>query len=80
MNVKVKLLINLRNMADLSKRPKKVIEELSRINSGEIAEIISDDPRREKVAPQMVKAIGIAEHVNTWHDDDGLYHTLIRKK
>ena len=80
MNEEIRIQIDLRNMPDLSKRPKKVIEKVSSLESGDLAEIISDDPRREKVAPQMANAIGIVEHVKTWYGDDGLYHTVIRKK
>ncbi len=74
------IIIDVRNMPDVSERPKKVSESLDKINSGEYAEIISDDERMLQLAPKMIEGIGKADFVKSWKGDDGYYHSLIRKK
>ncbi|HHD92583.1 MAG TPA: hypothetical protein ENL06_03125 [Candidatus Portnoybacteria bacterium] len=77
---KPKITIDVRNMADVSQRPKKVSMELDKIESGEYAEIVADDERMLQLAPQMMKGIGKADFVKSWKGDDGFYYSLIRKK
>ncbi|HHE45822.1 MAG TPA: hypothetical protein ENL05_00510 [Candidatus Moranbacteria bacterium] len=75
-----KITIDVRNMADVSQRPKKVSIELDKIESGEYAEIVADDERMLQLAPQMIKSIGKADFVKSWKGDDGFYYSLIKKK
>ncbi len=75
-----KIKIDVRNMPNVADRPKKVSEELDKIESREYAEVISDDERMLELAPKMVAAIGKAEFIRSWKGEDGFYHTLIRKK
>ena len=75
-----KITIDVRNMSDVSQRPKKVSKELDKIESGEYAEIVSDDERMLQLAPQMIKSIGKADFVKSWKGDNGFYHSLIKKK
>lgn len=76
-----KITIDVRNMADVSERPKKVSRELNEIESGEYAEIVADDEKMLQLAPQMVASIGKAEFIRSWKgEEDGFYHSLIRKK
>lgn len=74
-----KIRIDVRGM-NPQDRIKKVSSKLDEIKSGEYAEILSDDKRMLELAPQMIKAIGKADFVRSWRGDDGLYHTLVRKK
>jgi len=62
---KPKIMINVRNMLNVADRPKKVSAKLDKIKSGEYAEIISDDEKMLKLAPQMVKSIGKADFVKS---------------
>ena len=80
MREKPKIIIDVRNMANISERPKKVSRKLDKIKSLEYAEIIADDEKMLKLAPQMIKSIGKADVVESWEGNDGFYHTLIRKK
>ena len=75
-----KIIIDVRNMSNIFERPKKVSRELDKIKSLEYAEIIADDEKMLKLAPQMIKGIGKADVVESWKGNDGFYHTLIRKK
>jgi len=75
-----RIMIDVRNMPKVADRPKKVSRELDKIESGEYAEIISDDEKMLKLAPKMIESIGKADFVRTWKGDDGFYHTLIKKK
>ena len=75
-----KIAIDVRNMPNVADRPKKVSRELDKIESGEYADIVADDERMLKLAPQMIKGIGKADFVKSWKGDDGFYHTLIKKK
>jgi len=77
---KTKILIDVRNMPNVADRPKKVSRELDKIESREYAELIADDERMLKLAPQMIKSIGKADFIKSWKGDDGFYYTLIRKK
>ena len=72
--------IDVRDIPNVADRPKKVSEELDKIESGEYAEIIADDERMLKLAPQMMKGIGKAEFIRSWKGDDGFYYSLIKKK
>lgn len=74
------IMIDVRNMPKVADRPKKVSKELDKIESGEYAEIIADDEKMLKLAPQMIKGIGKADFINAWEGDDGFYHTLIKKE
>lgn len=49
-----KIIIDVRNMPSIAGRPKKVSEEVDKIEQGEYAEIIADDERMLKLAPQMI--------------------------
>ena len=80
MREKPKIVIDVRNMPNISERPKKVSRELDKIDSSEYAEIVADDEKMLKLAPQMIRSIGKADVVESWKGDDGFYHTLIRKK
>ncbi len=73
---KAKITIDVRNMAD---RPKKISTELDKIESEEYAEIVTDDERILKLAPQMIKSIGKADFIKSWKGDDEVYYTLINK-
>jgi TusA-related sulfurtransferase len=75
-----KIIIDVRNMPNVADRPRKVSKELDHIESGKFAEIIADDEKMLKLAPQMMKGIGKAAFVESWKGDDKFYHTLIRKK
>ena len=75
-----KIIIDVRNMPNVADRPKKVSRELDKIESGEYAEIISDDERMLKMAPQMVENIGKAEFIKSWKGEDGFYHVIVKKK
>ena len=77
---KPKIIIDVRNMPNVADRPKKVARELDKIESGEYAEIIADDERMLKLAPQMIKSIGKADFIKSWMGDDKFYHSLIKKK
>jgi TusA-related sulfurtransferase len=77
---KPKIIIDVRNMPDVSDRPKKVSRELDKIESAEYAEIIADDKRMLKLAPQMIKGIGKADFIKSWKGDNEFYHTLIKKR
>jgi len=74
-----KVIIDVRNMPIVGDRPKKVSAALDKIEAGELAEIISDDQKMLKLAPQMIKAIRKAEYIRSWKGADGFYHTLIKK-
>lgn len=74
-----KIIIDVRGM-NPQDRVKKVSSELDKIGSGEYMEILSDDERMLELAPQVVKAVGKADFVRSWKGEDGLYHTLVRKK
>ena len=76
----VKIIIDVRNMPNIADRPKKVSRELDKIKSREYAEIISDDERMLKMAPQMIKGIGKAEFVKSWKGEDEFYHVIVKKK
>jgi len=67
-------------MPNVADRPKKVSAELDKIESKEYAEIVSDDEKMLKLAPNMMKSIGKADFIKSWKGDDGFYHTLIEKK
>lgn len=75
-----KIIIDVRNMPNVAERPKKVSEELEKINSGEYAEIVSDDERMLQLAPKMIESIGKADFVRVRKGEDGFYYTLVRKK
>jgi len=75
-----KIEIDVRNMPNVADRPKKVSSELDKIESGEYAEIVADDERMLKLAPQMIKSIGKADFIKSWKGNDGFYHVLIKKK
>jgi len=75
-----RIMIDVRNMPKVADRPKRVSRELDNIESGEYAEIIADDEKMLKLAPKMIESIGKADFVRTWKEDDGFYHTLIKKK
>jgi|AntAceMinimDraft_14_1070370.scaffolds.fasta_scaffold219802_1 TusA-related sulfurtransferase len=75
-----RIMIDVRNMPKVADRPKRVSRELDNIESGEYAEIIADDEKMLKLAPQMIKGIGKADFIKSWEGDDGFYHTLIKKK
>ena len=75
-----KITIDVRNMSNVSDRPKKVSSDLDTINSGEYAEILADDERMLQLAPKMIESIGKADFIRSWKGDDGFYHTLIKKK
>jgi TusA-related sulfurtransferase len=77
---KPKLKIDVRNMSNVKDRPKKVSEELDKITSGEYAEIIADDERMLKLAPNIVASIGKAEFIKSWKQENGFFYTLIKKK
>lgn len=74
-----KIIIDVRNMPNMAERPKKVSKGLDEIESGEYAEIIADDEKMLKLAPQMIKGIGKANFIRAWKGDDGFYYTLIEK-
>ncbi len=67
-------------MPNVADRPKKVASGLENIESGDYAEIISDDERMLKLAPKMIDRIGKADLVRSWKGDGGFYHVLVRKK
>lgn len=75
-----RIMIDVRNMPKVADRPKRVSRELDKIESGEYAKIIADDEKMLKLAPKMIESIGKADFVRTWKEDDGFYHTLIKKK
>ena len=75
-----RIMIDVRNMPKIADRPTKVSKELDKIESGEYAEIIADDEKMLKLAPQMIKRIGKADFIKSWKGDDGFYHTLIKKE
>lgn len=75
----IKIRIDVRGMNPRD-RIKRVSSKLDEIRNGEYAEIVSDDERILKLAPQMIKTIGKADFIRSWKGDDGLYHVLIRKK
>ncbi len=77
---KPKITIDVRNMPDIADRSKKVSKELDKIESGEYAEIIADDERMLKLAPQMINSIGKAKFIKSWKEDDGYFHTLVEKE
>jgi TusA-related sulfurtransferase len=77
---KPKIIIDVRNMPNVAERPKKGSRELDKIESGEYAEIIADDERMLKLAPQMMKSIGKADFIKSWKGNDEFYHTLVRKR
>ena len=60
-------------------RPKKVAQELEKVKSGALAEIVADDPRLPGMAPKMIAAIGKAELIRTWQGEDGFYHALVKR-
>jgi len=75
----VKITIDVRNMPDVVDRPKKVSAELDKIESGEFAEIVSDDERMLQLADKMIKSIGKGELIKSWRGEDGFYHVLVKK-
>lgn len=75
-----KIIIDVRNMPNVSDRPKKVSRELDKIEPGEYAWVQADDKRMLQLAPQMIKSIGKADFIKSWQGEDGFYYTLIRKK
>ncbi len=75
-----KITIDVRNMNDVSQRPKKVSEELNEIESGEYAEIVADDERMLQLAPKMMESIGKADFIKSWKGNDGFYYSLVKKK
>ncbi len=77
---KAKIIIDVRNMSKVTERRKKVSAELNQIESGEYAEIIADDERMLKLAPQMIKNIGKSDFIKSWTGEDGFFHTLIKRK
>ncbi len=77
---KPKITIDVRNMPDIADRSKKVSKELDKIETGEYAEIIADDERMLKLAPQMINSIGKAKFIKSWKEDDGYFHTLVEKE
>jgi len=77
---KPKITIDVRNMPNVADRPKRVSAGLDEIKTGEYAEIVSDDERMLKLAPQMIKSIGKADFIKSWKGNDGFYHVLVRKK
>ncbi len=74
-----KIIIDVRGMPDMAKRPKKVSKELDTIKSGDNAEIIADDEKMLELAPKMIKSIGKANLLKTWKGEDGFYHSLVQK-
>jgi len=75
-----KITIDVRNMPNIADRPKKVSAELDKIETGEYAEIVADDEKMLKLAPQMIKSIEKADFIKSWKGNDGFYYTLIRKR
>jgi len=61
-----RIMIDVRNMPKVADRPKRVSRELDNIESGEYAEIIADDEKMLKLAPQMIKGIGKADFIKSW--------------
>lgn len=74
-----KIKIDVRNMPNVADRPKKVLKELDKIESGEYAEIVAGDEKMLKLAPKMIASIGKAEFIRSWRGEDGFYYTLIKK-
>ena len=77
--MKERVVIDVRNIFNVADRRKKVSLELDQVASEELAEIISDDERMLKLAPQMIKSIGKADFVKSWKGEDNFYHTLVKK-
>ena len=72
-------IIDVRGMPVRAERVKKVSSELDMIKPGKEAEIISDDEKMLKLAPQMMKSIGKADFVKSWKGEDNFYYTLVKK-
>jgi hypothetical protein len=75
-----KIIIDVRNMANVSDRPKLVAAGLDKIESSQFAEIIADDERMLQLAPKIIAAIEKAEFIESWKGEDGFYYTRIRKR
>lgn len=75
-----KIVIDVRNMPNVAERPKKVSGELDKIESGEYAKIVADDPRMLQLAPKMMESIGKADFVKSWKGGDNFYYSLVRKR
>ena len=76
--VEAKITIDLKGVTDPFARRSKIVEELEKINSGEHALIVSDDPKMEKLAQSMISSIGLAEVVNVTKEGD-LVKILVKK-
>ena len=76
---KPKIIIDVRNMPNVAEKPKNVSSGLDKIESEGYAEIIADDERMLKLAPQMIKSIGKMLFTKSWAGEDGFYHSLIKK-
>ena len=75
-----KIKIDIRNMPNTTERLKKVSKELDKIEAGEYAKIVADDERMLKLAPKMIGSIGKADFIKSWKEEDGFYHTLVKRK
>jgi len=66
-------------MPNVADRRKKVSAELDKLKSKEYGEIVSDDEKMLKLAPNMIKSIGKADFIKSWKGADDFYHTIIKK-
>ncbi len=62
-----------------AERQEKVRSTAIKLKSGEVIEIISDDPRMPQLAPKIVKALGGLEIIKVEEGKEGLFHTYLRK-
>jgi hypothetical protein len=76
---KPNIIIDVRNMSNVTDRRKKVSVELNKLKSKEYGEIVSDDEKMLKLAPNMIKSIGKADFIKSWKGADNFYHTIIKK-
>jgi len=62
----------------LLRHPKVVAQEVERSHPGDLIEIITDDPRRLKMAPNMLKNTKGLELIDIWQDGAEC-HALVRR-
>lgn len=68
--------IDVRGVEKPPERIKKVPDGLGKIEKGDQAEIIADDPRMLKLAPKIMEQIDNGKFIKSWKGDDGYFHTV----
>ncbi len=76
-NISVDKVIDLRGMPVLE-HPGIVAREVQRAHSGDLIEIITDDPNRARMAPKMLQEIKGLELLAMWQED-AVCHALVKR-